>query len=183
MSNADGHDATASQTENEYEKPGGNYPDRGGADETAVDEVLTEPSTEKEPAEEPVAPEPEGDEASHQAVGVGVIDNEIDAVGTAMEPGAEPPDAAGARTTEPMATASDAPQPTGDGTAQAEPAMDQNIASDEDKIAGIALQTRHDVGDADPSRIEEVLAQRFRDAGLEVGAERLSALAREVAES
>jgi len=40
------------------------------------DTVLEEPSTEKEPGEEPRAPEPREDEPSHHAVGIGIIDAE-----------------------------------------------------------------------------------------------------------
>jgi len=39
-------------------------------------EQLEEPSTEKEPSEEPKAPEPDNPEPSHEAVGIGVIDDE-----------------------------------------------------------------------------------------------------------
>lgn len=40
-----------------------------------ADEELDEPSTEKEPAEAPKAPDTDS-EPSHEAVGIGVIDNE-----------------------------------------------------------------------------------------------------------
>ncbi len=41
---------------------------------------LEEPSTEKQPSEEPVSPAPDGDDgASHHAVGIGVIDHDSDA--------------------------------------------------------------------------------------------------------
>ncbi|AYG04140.1 hypothetical protein [Gryllotalpicola protaetiae] len=36
-------------------------------------EELQKPSTEKDPAEEPKAPEVEPEEANHQAVGIGVV--------------------------------------------------------------------------------------------------------------
>lgn len=60
------------------------------------------------------------------------------------------------------------------------PALDQNDASDEDRIAGIVAQTRSDVGGEGIERIADVLAQRFADAGLDVDADRTVALAAEV---
>jgi hypothetical protein len=63
---------------------------------------------------------------------------------------------------------------------QDEPALDQNDASDEDRIAGIAAQTRSDVGDQDADRVAEVLRQRFADAGLDVDGSRTAALAAEI---
>ncbi|MGX9348860.1 hypothetical protein [Microbacterium sp. KNMS] len=46
-------------------------------DEEAADTILDEPSTEKDPGEEPKAPQPQEGEPSHHAVGIGVIDAEI----------------------------------------------------------------------------------------------------------
>jgi hypothetical protein len=63
---------------------------------------------------------------------------------------------------------------------QDEPVLDQNAASDEDRIAGIVAQTRVDVGDAGVERIADVLTQRFTDAGLDVDADRTVALAAEI---
>lgn len=63
---------------------------------------------------------------------------------------------------------------------QNEPALDQNPASDEERIAGIVAQTRADVGDAGVERIADVLVQRFTDAGLDVDADRTVALAAEI---
>lgn len=64
---------------------------------------------------------------------------------------------------------------------QDEPALDQNDASNEDKIAGIVAQTRADVGDQDVTRIADVLAQRFDETGVEIDADRTVALAAEIA--
>lgn len=47
------------------------------------DTVLEEPSTEKDPGEEPRAPEPQQNEPSHHAVGIGVIDAESPDEGSA----------------------------------------------------------------------------------------------------
>ena len=43
------------------------------SDEVPSTEDLQEPSTEKEPEEAPKAPEPENEQPSHDAVGIGVI--------------------------------------------------------------------------------------------------------------
>ncbi|GAA4166307.1 hypothetical protein GCM10022286_30770 [Gryllotalpicola daejeonensis] len=44
------------------------------ADKMPADEQLEEPSTEKDPGEEPKAAEPEPEEVDHEAVGIGVVD-------------------------------------------------------------------------------------------------------------
>jgi hypothetical protein len=59
--------------------------------------------------------------------------------------------------------------------------MDQHVASDDDKIAGIVVQTRSDVGTEPVERIADVLKQRFEDAGIEVTDERTADLAQQVA--
>jgi hypothetical protein len=43
-------------------------------DKTPTTEELQEPSTEKEPGEEPKAPKPDEPEPSHEATGIGVVD-------------------------------------------------------------------------------------------------------------
>lgn len=53
-----------------------NQPDES-VDEQAADTILDEPSTEKDPGEEPKAPQPQEEEPSHHAVGIGVIDADI----------------------------------------------------------------------------------------------------------
>jgi hypothetical protein len=78
------------------------------------------------------------------------------------------------------AVAHDAHTPSSSGTQDA-PAMDMHDTTDEERIAGIVAQTRADVGDASDERIADVLRQRFRDIGLEVGDDRVRALAAEVA--
>lgn len=64
---------------------------------------------------------------------------------------------------------------------QNEPIMDQHQAPDTDKIAGIVVQTRSDVGTETPERITEVLRQRFADAGLDVSDEETADLAQQIA--
>ena len=53
--------------------------------------------------------------------------------------------------------------------------------NDTDKIAGIVVQTRSDVGTETPERIIEVLRQRFADAGLDVSDEETADLAQQIA--
>jgi hypothetical protein len=67
------------------------------------------------------------------------------------------------------------------GPTQDEPAMDVPEAPVADKIAGIAAQTRVDVGGEGVERIAEVLRQRFADAGIEVSDDDRAALAERIA--
>lgn len=64
---------------------------------------------------------------------------------------------------------------------QSAPAMDTHPTDDEARIAGVVVQTRADVGDASEERIADVLRQRFSDVGLDLGDDRIRALAAEVA--
>ena len=66
---------------------------------------------------------------------------------------------------------------------QSEPAMDTHPTDDEARIAGVVVQTRADVGDKSEERIADVLRQRFRDIGLDLGDDRIRALAAEVSGS
>ena len=63
---------------------------------------------------------------------------------------------------------------------QSAPAMDTHETDDEARIAGVVVQTRQDVGTASEERIADVLRQRFADIGLELGDDRIRALAAEV---
>lgn len=63
---------------------------------------------------------------------------------------------------------------------QSAPAMDTHETDDEARIAGVVVQTRADVGDASEERIADVLRQRFADVGLDLGDDRIRALAAEV---
>lgn len=66
---------------------------------------------------------------------------------------------------------------------QSAPAMSQNNAPDEDKIAGIVAQTRQDVAHMGHERIVQVLTQRFEQTGIEVSEAEIDDLARKVAEA
>lgn len=65
---------------------------------------------------------------------------------------------------------------------QSEPMMDTHETDDEARIAGVVVQTRADVGDKSEERIADVLRQRFAEIGLDVGDDRVRALAAEVAQ-
>jgi len=64
---------------------------------------------------------------------------------------------------------------------QSEPRMDMHLTDDEARIAGVVAQTRADVGDKSEERIAEVLRQRSREVGLDLGDDRIRALAAEIA--
>lgn len=90
---------------------------------------------------------------------------------------------------EPKAKASPADEPSHEAVGigvipngtQDEAAMDVDVASEDDKVAGIVAQTRQDVGGESAERIADVLAQRFTDAGIAIDDARLRQLAGEVA--
>ncbi len=63
---------------------------------------------------------------------------------------------------------------------QSEPTMDTHPTDDEARIAGVVVQTRADVGGKSDERVADVLRQRFADIGLELGDDRIRALAAEV---
>ena len=75
----------------------------------------------------------------------------------------------------------DSGAPTGADDAQSEPVLEQNNASIEEKLAGIAAQTRVDLGDESQERYEEVLRQRLTDADIPLGDRDVSDLARRAA--
>jgi hypothetical protein len=60
------------------------------------------------------------------------------------------------------------------------PAMAQNDAPVDDKVAGIVAQTRVDVGTESLARIEGVLRQRLEQSGIDLGDDEIERLAREV---
>ena len=52
-----------------------------------------------------------------------------------------------------------------------EPVQSGEAATDDDKVAGVIEQTRGDVSQGNVDDIEDVLRQRFADAGLELSAD------------
>jgi hypothetical protein len=64
---------------------------------------------------------------------------------------------------------------------QGEPVEDgHDDASDGDKVAGIVEQTRADVAQGNVDDVRDALAQRLREAGLEVSHEEFDAILRRV---
>lgn len=62
---------------------------------------------------------------------------------------------------------------------QNEPVLEQNDASTEDKLRGIAAQTRVDLGDETHDRYEEVIRQRLSDAQIDISDDEVTTLARQ----
>lgn len=135
-----------SGTANEYDEPGGNYPDRNDSS--------------------PVEPAQDRGRDDGATVQHGETPSTVQ--GGAVAPDAQAPGSSGG---------------TGDGrNTQDAPAMDMHGTTTEDRITGIVAQTRSDVGDAPPERIADVLRQRFADTGIDVGDDRVRALAAEIAD-
>ena len=184
-----------STTGNEYERPGVNYPDREDAAGAADTPGPGDPKREEAPAAPPTMGEPSADsgeppaategpsqgaamdenvappaaEPSHEAVGIGVIDDGSDHHG--HDDGRD------------TLTVSEAQHTAGGlGTEQEQrlPAMAQNNASDLDKVSGIVAQTRADVGTEPVERIVEVLHQRLDQAGVDLPDGDVRELARQV---
>lgn len=107
-------------------------------------------------------------EPSHEAVGIGVVD---DADHHGHDAG---------RDTLTVSEAQRTPGALGTEQEQRLPAMAQNNASDVDKVAGIVVQTRSDVGGEPMERIAEVLRQRLTQAGVELPEHDIEELARQV---
>lgn len=185
-----------STTGNEYEQPGVNYPDRedaAGAQDTrapgepARDEGVEAPPAMGEPAQDAAPEDPPstevaagaeatatathdgGAEPSHEAVGVGVIDD--DASHHGQDAG---------RDTMMASQAQDATGGLGAEQEQRLPAMAQNNASNLEKVAGIVAQTRADVATMPFDRIVEVLRERLSQAGVELPDSDVQELARQV---
>ena len=66
---------------------------------------------------------------------------------------------------------------------QSEPAMDTHPTDDAARIQGVVVQTRADVGGKSEERIADVLRQRFTEVGLDLGDDRIRALAAEISGS
>ena len=141
-----------SGTTNEFDEPGGNYPDR-------YDEKPVEPSQ---------AEDRRGDGDGNATVQHGEATQDVQ--GGAVAHDAKAPDA------DADTSSSAAP-----GTQNA-PAMDMHSTTNEDRVEGIVAQTRQDVGDASEERIADVLRQRFSETGTDIGDDRIRALAAEIAQ-
>ena len=113
----------------------------------------------------PAAPPP-----THEAVGIGVVEDGTDHHGQD-----------GARETQSASEAQRTPGALGTEQEQRLPAMAQNNASDIDKVAGIVAQTRQDVGTHPLEEIAHVLRQRLTQSGVELPDNDIEELARQVA--
>src|SRR6478609_6929134 len=112
----------------------------------------------------PAAPPP-----SHEAVGIGVVEDGIDHHGQD-----------GARDTQTAGEAQRTPGALGTEQEQRLPAMAQNNASDIDKVAGIVAQTRQDIGTHPLEEIAHALRQRLTQSGIELPENDIEELARQV---
>jgi hypothetical protein len=169
-----------STTGNENERPGVNYPDRkdaDGATDTPGDNPLRDQDAAGDAAvsgeDAAAAGEKEAraqdsgiggapaafasEEPSHTAVGIGVVDDGTDHHGQD-----------GPRDTLTVSEAQQTPGALGTEQEQRLPAMDQNNASELDKVAGIVAQTRQDLGTESLERIQEVLQQRLEQSGIDL---------------
>ena len=139
----------------------GSAPDAAGQEQAADGQAGGAAAT--GPSEGALSGEP-----SHEAVGIGVVDAG---------------DHHGSDAGRDTLTASEAQRTPGAlGTEQEQrlPAMAQNNASEVDKVAGIVVQTRSDVGGEPLERIAEVLHQRLTQAGVELPEHDIEELARQV---
>ena len=126
----------------------------------------TEGSSQGAPAGDGVAPS--AAEPTHEAVGIGVID---DGDHHGHDDG---------RDTLTVSEAQHTPGGLGTEQEQRLPAMAQNNASDLDKVSGIVAQTRADVGTEPIERITEVLRQRLDQSGIDLPDGDVQELARQV---
>ncbi|MFH8248854.1 hypothetical protein ACH3VR_00620 [Microbacterium sp. B2969] len=171
-----------STTGNEFERPGVNYPDREDTEGATDTPSEGEPTRDEPTRDEPAAATeetgtPEAPEPTHEAVGVGVIDDGTSVVNPQALGGHQGRD--GGRDT---MSASQAQKAGALGTEQEQrlPAMSQNNASDIEKVSGIVVQTRADVVDMPFERVVEVLAQRLDQAGVSLPERDVEELARQI---
>lgn len=174
-----------STTGNENERPGVNYPDRKDAegaadtpgenptrDEEVVNDATSDGGKEARAQDSGIGGAPAAfasEGPSHTAIGIGVVDDGRDHRGQD-----------GTRDTLTVSEAQQTPGALGTEQEQRLPAMDQNNASDLDKVAGIVAQTRQDIGTEPLERIQEVLQQRFDQSGIELSENDVRELAQQV---
>ncbi len=151
-------------TGNEYEQPGVNYPDRKDAEGAEQTPAAGEPTRDDKPS-------PAADEPSHTASGIGVVDAPVGTDHHGQDAGRDTLSAGEAQRT-----------PGGLGTEQEQrlPAMAQNDASQIEKVSGIVVQTRADVGTESVERIADVLSQRLDEAGIALPDDEIQDLAQQV---
>ena len=140
---------------------------------------------------------PPSDEPTHEAVGIGVIDDgTTDPVAAGGTPGGQSQSGQDGPTYGDQAagghqgqdggrdtmTVSEAQRQGGLGTEQEQrlPAMSQNNANDIEKISGIMVQTRQDIAGTEPERVYDVLKQRLDQAGISLPDSDIRELARQI---
>lgn len=182
-----------STTGDEYERAGVDRPDREDAAGAGGTQAPGEPVRDEPPSAPPALGEPAPDAPdaasatgdpgrtdvepgvpaapppSHEAVGIGVVEDGRDHHGQD-----------GARATQTAGEAQRTPGALGTEQEQRLPAMAQNNASDVDKVAGIVAQTRQDVGTHPLEHIAHVLRQRLTQSGIELPENDIEELARQV---
>ncbi|KZE88712.1 hypothetical protein [Microbacterium sp. TNHR37B] len=65
--------------------------------------------------------------------------------------------------------------------AQTEPALAQNETTEDERLDGVVVQTRADLGGQDAATIEQALRSRLNDAGISMDDDEIAALARDLA--
>ncbi len=143
---------------------------RASDDHRAEDERSAEAASSAETAqpEERATPATPA-EPSHEAVGLGVVEDGTDHHGHDGE-----------RETLTASEAQRTPGALGTEQAQRLPAMAQNNASALEKVTGIVAQTRADVATQPYERIVEVLRERLVQAGVELPDSDIQELARQI---
>ncbi|QIG39677.1 hypothetical protein G5T42_09430 [Microbacterium sp. 4R-513] len=140
---------------------------------------------------------PPSDEPTHQAVGVGVIDDDTtDPQAAGGTPGGQSQSGQDGPTYGGQAegghqgqdggretmTVGEAQRQGALGTEQEQnlPAMSQNNANDVEKISGIVVQTRDDIASTQPERVYDVLKQRLEQSGIDLPDGEIQELARQI---
>lgn len=144
-----------SNTGNEFEQPGINYPDREDIEGI-----------------EPAEGEPMRDDEVRSGAAPDVTQREagVDADHHGQDGGRDTLTAGEAQRADAL----------GAGDTQDLPAMSQNNATAEEKIAGIVIQSRQDLAAGTREPVEDMLRGRLHDAGLDVSDEFVAELAERV---
>jgi hypothetical protein len=128
-------------------------------------------AVEPRPADTQPTDAPPADPASHEAIGIGVVDSDAGGDHYGQDEGRETLTAGQAQR-----------EPGGLGSEQEQrlPAMSQNDASTVDKVSGIVAQTRQDLGTESVERIAQVLSQRLEQSGIPLPDSDVDELARQI---
>lgn len=174
--------------ENAFDDPGGNYPDAGERGDSIPDLAGADAAAPTDPdAVDPAAGAPrDGDAAAVPGDRVSDRVPPDDDAGDrpAPEPGSPAPGHGGdhhgqdqGRTT---VTVGEAQQATGGADEQDLPAMSQNNAGADEKLAGIIEQTRGDLPDCTAEEVTALLRERASQAGLDLDEDTAAQLADDI---